>query len=106
MAQEKYLSENVIGAERALLDSAVSRNGGTVSVFDIDDLFSVLFPSVIVDNIMIGGCMIGLAIFIVLDVFVVQGFLGARSSGGDFGIEEAGRGGGAGPVPQRKQSEI
>jgi len=100
-----YLSENVIGAERALLDSAVSWNGGTVSVFDIDDLFSVLFPSVIVDDIIIRGCMIRLAVFILLDVFVVQGLLGARTSGGVFGVEAA-LGGGAGPAPQRKQSEI
>jgi len=101
-----YLSENVIGAERALLYSAVSRNGGTISVFDIDDFFSALFPSVLGDVIITGGCMIRLAIFILLDVFVVRGFVGARISGGVFGVEEAARGVGAGPAPQRKQFEI
>jgi len=100
-----YLSENVIGAERALLDSAVSGNRGTVSVFDIDDFFFVLFSRVIGDDIIIRGCVIRLAIFILLDVFVVQGFVGARNSGGVFS-KEAARGGGARPVAQRKQSEI
>lgn len=104
-AREMYLSEDVVGAKGALLDSAVRGNGGTVSVFEIGDRLSVLLPSVIGGgaHIVVGGCVIiRLVIFDVVFVgdFAGQGIVGAGISGS---VEEDS---GGGPAPQRRLSEI
>lgn len=75
LAQEINLTEDVIGAERALLDFPVSRNVRTVGEFNVGDSFSI--RSVIADRI-IRGCMLFFVMMILISVaaLAVRGVAG------------------------------